>query len=88
MHPLIWWAETKAQFALSDENVKRKQRAAVAWCEQINGLDPNQRDEREWYYVLIGESIVREWHTKNVRCSELLEYAQLRRSSPGQQSLM
>ena len=60
----------------------------MAWCEQINELDPSERDDREWYYVLIGESIVREWYSKNARCSELLEYAHLRRSSPGQQSLI
>jgi type III restriction enzyme len=84
----IFIVETKAQFALSDENVQRKKRAAAAWCEQINELDPSERDNREWHYVLIGESIVRGWYSKNVRCSELLEYAQLRRHSPGQQSLL
>lgn len=84
----VYVVETKAQFALSDENVKRKRRAAVAWCEQINELSPELRDDREWHYVLLGELIIKEWYSKNVRCSELLEYAQLRRSTSGQQRLI
>jgi type III restriction enzyme len=82
----VYVVETKAQSAMSDENVKRKQRAAVAWCEQINELNPSQRDNREWHYVLIGESIVREWHSKNERASQLLDYARLRRSTSRQET--
>lgn len=81
----VYVVETKAQFALSDENVQRKKRAAIAWCEQINLLPPEERDDREWYYVLIGESIVREWQKKNERASELLDYARLRRVSATRQ---
>ncbi len=84
----VYVVETKAQFALSDENVKRKQRATVAWCEQINELAPSLRDNKEWHYVLIGESIVREWHNKNERASQLLDYARLRRSVSGQERLI
>ena len=85
----VYVVETKAQFALSDENVQRKKRAAIAWCKQINQLPPEDRDEREWFYVLIGETIVREWHKKNERASELLEYARLRRTStPRQDTLL
>ncbi len=36
----VYVVETKAQSALSDENVKRKQRAAIFWCEQVNELEP------------------------------------------------
>jgi len=84
----VYVVETKAQFVLSDENVKRKQRAAVAWCEQVNELAPSLRDNKDWHYVLIGESIVREWHNKNERASQLLDYARLRRSLPGQDTLL
>lgn len=85
----IFVVETKAQSALSDENVKRKQRAAVAWCEQINQLDEGSRLEREWHYVLLGETIVREWKAKNARVTELLEYARLRRmDGPRQERLI
>lgn len=85
----VYVVETKGQSALSDENVQRKQRAALAWCDQINELPRHLRDDRDWSYVLLGESIVREWHRKNVRASELLEYARLRpASSSAQQSLL
>ncbi|MGQ2915234.1 DEAD/DEAH box helicase family protein [Microbacterium aurantiacum] len=81
----IYVVETKAQSALSDENVKRKQRAALAWCEQINELPEEQRDGRLWHYVLLGETIVKNWKKKNARASELLDYARLRRSSTARQ---
>lgn len=81
----VYVVETKAQSALSDENVQRKQRAAVAWCEQINQLPEEQRDGREWHYVLLGETIVKEWKSKNARASELLDYARLRRGNTARQ---
>jgi type III restriction enzyme len=71
--------ETKSQHDLANENVIRKQRSAVAWCEQLNGLAPDQRGGREWHYVILGESAVKEWKSKNSRVSELLDYARLRR---------
>jgi type III restriction enzyme len=81
--------ETKAQSALSDENVRRKQRAALAWCEQINQLQPEQRADVAWHYVLLGESVVRDWHAKNARASDLLDYARLRRAdTPAQETLI
>lgn len=85
----VFIVETKAQSALSDENVHRKQRAAIGWCELINTLPAGQRDNREWYYVLLGESTAREWKTKNARVSELMEFARLRRAEgPAQERLI
>ncbi len=85
----VYVVETKAQSALSDENVKRKQRAALAWCEQLNQHPAHLRADTQWHYVLLGESIVREWHAKGVRASELLDYARLRRTdTPSQRSLL
>jgi type III restriction enzyme len=85
----VYVVETKMQSALSDENVLRKQRAALAWCEQLNALEPEQRGDREWAYVLLGETIVREWERKNACASELLDYKKLRRMpAPGQTRLL
>lgn len=85
----VYVVETKAQTALSDENVKRKQRAAVAWCEQLNQLPSHQRLDLSWHYVLLGEAIVHDWHNKNARVTELLDYARLRRNgTPSQESLL
>jgi len=77
----VFVVETKAQSALSDENVARKQKAALAWCERINELPEDDRDGRRWEYVLLGESIVLDWESKNATVSDLLEYAKLRRAS-------
>lgn len=84
----IYVVETKAQSALSDENVQRKQKAALAWCEQINELPEEQRDGRDWAYVLLGESIVNEWYKKNASVTDLLNYARLRKASTSQQQRM
>ncbi|GEC74457.1 DEAD/DEAH box helicase family protein [Microbacterium maritypicum] len=82
---IVFVVETKAQSALSDENVQRKQKAALAWCEQINELPDELRDGRRWDYVLLGESIIIEWEKKNATVSDLLEYAKLRRTSTARQ---
>ena len=74
----IFIVETKAQTVVSDENVQRKRRAAIAWCEQINTLAPDQRDDRTWNYVILGENNVNEWHSRGATVADLLEYARLR----------
>ncbi len=51
----IYLAETEAQGQLAHPNVKRKRRAAVAWCERINALEPEARSGRMWHYALVGE---------------------------------
>lgn len=84
----VYVVETKAQSALSDENVRRKQKAAVAWCDQINEIAEEDRDGRRWAYVLLGESAVTEWQQKNATVTDLLEYAKLRRvTTAGQDRL-
>ena len=76
----VYVVETKAQSALSDENVQRKRKAALAWCEQINQLPPEDRMDHTWAYVLLGESDVKSWKSKNARVTDLLNYARLRRT--------
>lgn len=86
---MVYVVETKAQSALSDENVRRKHKAAVAWCDQVNELPEEDRDGRQWAYVLLGESAVIEWEQKNATVTDLLEYAKLRRvTTAGQDRLL
>jgi len=86
---MVYVVETKAQSALTDENVRRKQKAAVAWCDQINELPEEDRDGRQWAYVLLGESVVIDWQQKNATVTDLLEYAKLRRvKTAGQDRLL
>ncbi|MGX5717964.1 DEAD/DEAH box helicase family protein [Arthrobacter sp. MAHUQ-56] len=75
---MIYVVETKADSALSDINVQRKQAAAIAWCEQINDLEPSQRSHRRWAYVLVGEQAVAGSIAGNERASELLDRTRLR----------
>lgn len=74
----IYVVETKAQNDLVNENVQRKKRSTLTWCEQINALLPEQRGGCEWNYVLLGEKIVTEYRSKNGRVEELLNFARLR----------
>jgi type III restriction enzyme len=76
----VYVVETKAQTALSDENVARKQRAALSWVEQISHLPEDQRLNRTWHYVLLGESSVYDWKNKGAQASDLLEFARIRSS--------
>ena len=70
--------ETKAQQQTLHPNVQRKLKAAMAWCERINGLPESERDGRTWHYVLLGEDVVHEWQDKGARVSDLLDFARLR----------
>lgn len=70
----VYMLEIAAQSSLSEENVKRKHRAAFSWCEELNQLPPRQRADLQWHYVILSEAIIREWYSKNMRATELLDY--------------
>lgn len=73
----VYVIETKAQNQISAVNVQRKKRAAKGWCDRINELGDSYTRGKSWYYVILGESPVRQFHNANARVSELLEYARL-----------
>jgi len=54
-------------------------------CSTVSAeqLPSHQRAELLWHYVyvLLGETIVRDWHAKNARATELLDYARIRATS-------
>ena len=74
----VYLAETKAQQQTAHPNVQRKLKAALAWCERINALPPEQRGGPPWHYVLLAENVVYAWQAKGARLAELLDYARLR----------
>ncbi|WHZ10595.1 MAG: hypothetical protein OJF60_001034 [Burkholderiaceae bacterium] len=74
----VYLVETKAQQQTIHPNVQRKLRAALAWCERINGLSAEQRGGLPWHYVLLAENVVTEWQGKGARLAGLLDYARLR----------
>jgi adenine-specific DNA-methyltransferase len=74
----VYLVETKAQQQTIHPNVQRKLKAALAWCERINGLNVGQRGSAPWHYVLLAENVLLEWQAKGARLAELLDYARLR----------
>jgi type III restriction enzyme len=74
----IFLVETKAQGQVNSPNVQRKKRAAVAWCDRINALEPGQRSDAEWHYVLLGEQVFYDWRDRGASILEVLNFAKLR----------
>jgi type III restriction enzyme len=74
----IHLTETKAQGMLTQADVVRKQRAAVAWCERVNGLPPEQRGGREWSYCLLGEALFHQFQEKGATMEETLQFSRVR----------
>lgn len=74
----VYLVETKAQEQIAHPNVKRKRKAALAWCDRINELEPQYRMDGEWKYVLLGESMFYEWRDKGANMPDMLDFATLR----------
>ena len=51
----IYLIETKGNDKVFDKNVRQKQTAAIEWVRKINELNPTERMNRKWEYVLISE---------------------------------
>ena len=78
----IWLTETKAQDQLIQADVIRKKIAAVAWCERLNELPPEQRSGRTWNYCLLGEDLFYEFRDKGATMEEILSFARVRAKTP------
>lgn len=73
----IYLAETKAQKDIKDENVLLKKRSALDWLKKINELKPDDRDNCEWSYALLGENTFYSMKSKGASIEEILEYSKL-----------
>jgi len=76
----IYIVETKAEKDVNAENVKRKRLAAIDWVDKINELQPDDRMNCNWSYVLLGEDTFYGMSEKGGSTEEILEYAKLTRS--------
>ena len=74
----VYLTETKAQQQTTHPNVRRKLKAASAWCERINSTTAGMDGAKTWRYVLLGEDAFHDWRKKGARLSELLDYARVR----------
>jgi type III restriction enzyme len=66
---------------MSTDNVKLKQLAAVDWTERVNKLNPVDRMELPWTYVLLGENTFYNMQEKGADINEILNYAKLSRNA-------
>ncbi|OQZ00223.1 MAG: restriction endonuclease subunit R [Candidatus Brocadia sp. UTAMX2] len=73
----IYLVETKAQKDIKDENVLLKKQSALDWLKKINELKPDDRDNCDWSYVLLGENTFYSMQSKGASVGEILEYSKL-----------
>jgi type III restriction enzyme len=78
----IWLVETKAQNQLTQPDVTRKKTAAVAWCDRVNELSPDNRSVRAWNYCLLGEALFYEFRDKGASMAEVLQFSRIREKAP------
>jgi type III restriction enzyme len=84
----VYLAETKAETMLALPDVQRKRRAAIAWCERINELPEAARNNRQWYYALIGEQLFYDFRSKGASLEEVLNFARLRPKAADHETLL
>jgi len=70
----IYLVETKAEKDVNSPNVKLKQLATIDWINKINELEPEDRMNCEWKYVLLGEKTFYSMSGKGATTEEILEY--------------
>jgi type III restriction enzyme len=73
----IYLVETKADKDLNDQNVKQKQLATLDWVRRINSLPSQERMERDWSYILLGENHFYSLKENNASIEEICELAKV-----------
>jgi len=73
----MFLVETKAERDLNNQNVKSKRLATIDWIDKINELNPEDRMDCLWSYVLLGENTFYGMSKKDATTEEILEYAKL-----------
>ena len=71
----IYLVETKAEKDKTTPNVKQKQIATLKWIEKINKLDPKDRMDRKWEYILLGENSFYSLKNNGASIEEILEHS-------------
>ena len=76
----IYILETKAQDQMKNPNVTQKRLATVDWVDKINELNPEDRMNCTWYYILLGENTFYEFKDKGASTKEILEFRKMSKS--------
>lgn len=78
----IYIVETKAEDQINHPNVQKKRLSALNWVARVNVLPLEMRSNKEWEYVIVGDSFFHDWRDKNASVVEMMEYAKLRSKVP------
>ena len=76
----IYLVETKAEKDLNNQNVQSKRLATIDWIEKVNELNPEDRMNCVWHYILLGEKTFYGLSDKGASTEEILEYAKMTKS--------
>ena len=63
-----------------DRNVQAKRTAALAWCKTINALEPSDRMNREWAYLLLADKDFYAYRDANGTFADMSGFAELTES--------
>jgi type III restriction enzyme len=75
----MYVVETKAQNDIRNENVLQKERGALDWIKHVNECQAEDRDNREWVYVILDENTFYSLRDRGASIQEILEYGKLTR---------
>jgi len=76
----LYLVETKSDKDLRDPNVKQKQLATLDWIKRINELKPEDRMDRKWEYILLGENHFYGLRDNNASIDEIFQLAKINES--------
>jgi type III restriction enzyme len=68
----VYIVETKAEQQIDNANVQAKLRSAVEWTEKINGLNPADRMNASWHYILLDDTTFYILHSQKASMKEIL----------------
>lgn len=71
----IYIVETKAQKDVQHPNVLQKRQATVDWVAKINELNPKDRMNAKWVYVLLSEQTFYDLEANGASTFDILEFA-------------
>ncbi|MDP2951026.1 MAG: restriction endonuclease subunit R, partial [bacterium] len=77
----VYLVETKAEDEVSNVNVQQKRLAVLDWLNRINKLEPQDRLEKEWEYVLLSESHFYGLSKNGASIEEICELAKINRAN-------
>ena len=76
----IYLVETKSDRDMSNTNVQNKKLAAIDWIDKVNELEPKERMNYNWSYVLLSQGTFQRMRDQGATTCEILEYAKLTRA--------